>query len=52
MPVDFKCDDVLIKDKKWIRGGIGHHLNMVNPTTTEAAVQRISVSVVLYTPIH
>ena len=43
MPVDFKFNHAMIKVKKWILGGIGLHLNTVNPSTTEAVVQRCSV---------
>ena len=43
MPVDFKFNHVMVKVKKWILGGIGHHLNTVNPSTTDAVVQRCSV---------
>ena len=43
MPVDFKFNHVMVKVKKWILGGIGYHLNTVNPSTTDAVVQRCSV---------
>ena len=47
MPVDFKFNHVMVKVKKWILGGIGHHLNTVNPSTTDAVVQRCSVKNIL-----